>query len=182
MTHCNFSMCRLLSVSMSQYRRTDEKNHCRRLSWVSTIIATSSTTLSKTETEIPSSPIRSGRGACCERKSRHDMAGFATGMVTTSGWALVRCDCRNRIHQVRQRRVARARRRWRPQPVHGGCDVQDRAKASIAHDAGDGKPFFSVRGCSCAQNRRAPKGGMGASTTTKPHEELQDPMGYNQQS
>ena len=28
--------------------------------------------------------------------------------------------------------------------------------------------FF--RGCSCAQNRRAPKGGMGASTTTKPQE------------
>ena len=118
----------------------------------------------------PSSPIRSGWSACGERKSRHDMAGFAKGMATTSGWALVRCDCRNRIHQVRQRRVARARRRWRPQPVHGGCDVQDRTRASIAHDAGDGKPIFPVCGCSCAQNRRAPKGGMGASTTTKPQE------------
>ena len=41
---------------------------------------------------------------------------------------------------------------------------------------------FSVRGCSCAQNRRAPKGGMGASTTTKPQEEPQDPMGYKQQT
>ena len=90
----------------------------------------------------PSSPIRSGRSACGERKSRHNTAGFAKGMATTSGWTLVRCDCRNRIHQVRQRRVARARRRWRPQPVHGGCDVQDRTRASIAHDAGDGKPFF----------------------------------------
>ena len=29
---------------------------------------------------------------------------------------------------------------------------------------------FSVCGCSCAQNRRAPKGGMGASATTKPQE------------
>jgi hypothetical protein len=52
---------------------------------------------------IPSSPIRSGRSACCERKSRHDMAGFAKGMATTSGWTLVLSDCRNPIHQVRQR-------------------------------------------------------------------------------
>ena len=49
----------------------------------------------------PSSPIRSGQGACGERKSRHDMAGFAKGMATTSGWALVQCDCRTRIHQDR---------------------------------------------------------------------------------
>ena len=34
---------------------------------------------------------------------------------------------------------------------------------------------FSV----CAQNRRAPKGGMGASTTTKQQEEPQGTMGYN---
>ena len=53
MAHRDFSMCRLLSVSMSRYRRTNEKNHCRRLSRVSTIIAaTSSTTLSKTRTEV----------------------------------------------------------------------------------------------------------------------------------
>ena len=47
----------------------------------------------------PSSPIRSGQGACGERKSRHDMAGLAKGMATTSGWALVQCDsdCRTRI-------------------------------------------------------------------------------------
>ena len=91
-----------------------------------------------------SSLIRSGWSACGGRKSRHDMAGFAKGMAATSGWTLVRCDCRNRIHQVRQRRVARARRRWRPQPVHGGCCVQDRTRASIAHDACDGKTFFRL--------------------------------------
>ena len=206
MAHSNFSVCRLLSVSesRSRYRRTNEKNHCRRLSRVSMNIATSSTALSKTRTEIltseirvhrpwgyrrsfpvptfrrllphhatysianlstsspsyiwnlsllcvtlttcsrtrmpkyigcgpparrgtgyrhrwsrpvlarssggqdssvpvarphrasPNSPIRSGEGACGERKSRHDMAGFAKGMATTSGWALVRCDCRTR--------------------------------------------------------------------------------------
>ncbi len=90
----------------------------------------------------PSSPILSGWCACSERKARHDMAGLAKCTATTSGWTLVPCDCRNRIHQVRQRRVARARRRWRPQPVHGGCDVQDRTRASIAHDACDCNIFF----------------------------------------
>ena len=50
--------CRLLNVSMSRYRRTDEKNHCRRLSRVSTIIATSLTMLSKTRTEILTSDIQ----------------------------------------------------------------------------------------------------------------------------
>ena len=34
MAHHNFSMLHLLSVSMSQYRRNNEKNHCRRLSLV----------------------------------------------------------------------------------------------------------------------------------------------------
>ena len=38
MAHHNFSMYRLLRVSMSRYRRTNEKNQCRRLSLVSTII------------------------------------------------------------------------------------------------------------------------------------------------
>ncbi len=90
----------------------------------------------------PSSSIQLERCDCSERKSRHDMAGFAKGMATTSGWTLVQCDCTTWIHQVRQRGVARARRRWRPQPVHGGCDVQDRTRASIAHDAGDGNIFF----------------------------------------
>ncbi len=60
------------------------------------------------------------------------MAGITKSMATTSGWSLVQCDYRNWIHQVRQRRVASERRRWRPQPVHGGCDVQDRTRASIA--------------------------------------------------
>ncbi len=63
-------------------------------------------------------------------------------------------------------RVARARRRWRPQPVHGGCDVQDRTRASIAHDTGDSN-IFPVRGCSCAQDRRAPEGSTHAPTTFK---------------
>ena len=59
MANRNLSVCRLLSVSMSRYRRTSEKNHCRRLSRVSTIIAaTLSTTLSKTRTEILTSEIR----------------------------------------------------------------------------------------------------------------------------
>jgi hypothetical protein len=52
MAHRNFSMCLLLRVSMSQYRRTTEKNNCCWLSSVSTIIATSATMLSKTRTEI----------------------------------------------------------------------------------------------------------------------------------
>jgi hypothetical protein len=50
MAHHNFSMLRLLSTSMSQYRRNNEKNHY--------IIATSSTMLSKTRTEILTSDIR----------------------------------------------------------------------------------------------------------------------------
>ena len=41
---------------------------------------------------------------------------------------------------------------------------------------------FSVCGCSCAQNRRAPKGGMGVSATTKRQEEPYDTMRYNQQT
>ena len=62
MAHRNFSMCRLLSVSMSRYHRTNEKNHCRRLSRpdsrLSKIIAMSLTMLSKTRTEILTSEIR----------------------------------------------------------------------------------------------------------------------------
>ncbi len=70
------------------------------------------------------------------------MAGFAKGMATTSGWTLVPCDCRNRIHQVSQRQVVRARRRWRPQPAHGGFDIHYCTRESIEHDAGDGNIFF----------------------------------------
>ena len=58
MTHHNFTMCRLLSGSRSRYRRTNEKNHCSRLSRVSAIIATSLTTLSKTRIQILTFEIR----------------------------------------------------------------------------------------------------------------------------
>ncbi len=40
MAHHNIPLCGLLSVLLSQYRRTTEKNHCCRLSWMPTIIAT----------------------------------------------------------------------------------------------------------------------------------------------
>jgi hypothetical protein len=47
---------------------------------------------------------------------------------------------------------------WRrPQPVHGGCDVQNRTRASIAHDAGDDN-IFSRLGCSCAQGPASSEG------------------------
>ena len=91
------------------------------------------------------------------------------------------CDCVRRARQDRQRRVARARRRWRPHPAIAGGAVQDRTRVSTAHDTGDGNHFF-VCACSCAQNRRAPKGGMGASATTKPQEEPHGTMSYNQQA
>jgi hypothetical protein len=53
------------------------------------------------------------------------------------------------------------------EPVHGGCDVQDRTKASIVHDAGDSNIFFPVSGCICAQHSRAPKGSTREPTTFK---------------
>ncbi len=43
-----------------------------------------------------------------------------------------------------QLRVALARRRWLQQPVIVGTILQDRTRASIAHDACDGKHFPSV--------------------------------------
>ncbi len=58
MAHHNFSMLRLLSVPMSLYCRNNEKNYRRRLSRVSTIIATSLTMVSKTKIEILTSDIR----------------------------------------------------------------------------------------------------------------------------
>ena len=52
------------------------------------------------------------------------MADFAKGMATNSGWALVRCDCRNRIQQDR----AMAQRA-----------LMDRARTmKVAAAAGDG--------------------------------------------
>ena len=58
MVHCNVSMLRLLSVSMSQYHRNNEKNHCRRLYRKCTTIVTSLTMLSNTRTKILTSEIR----------------------------------------------------------------------------------------------------------------------------
>jgi hypothetical protein len=133
----------------------------------------------------PSSPILSERCTCGERKSRHYMAGFAKGMATTSGWTLVRCDCRNRIHQV-----ARARQRWRRQPVHGGCDVKDRM-ASIAHDADDRNsfsPFVDAaarrtidlqRGCRASLRHSSSKSTtrQHVCQTSRPDRQLPDPKG-----
>ena len=64
------------------------------------------------------------------------MAGFAKGMATTSGWALVLCDCRTRI----QDRASRDRYRAMKMAAAAGDgdDVQVRTKESIAQDFGDG--------------------------------------------
>jgi hypothetical protein len=55
------------------------------------------------------------------------------------------CDSRPWAGQDRQRRVARAQRRWRSQPANVKCDIQDSTRASVAHDARNGK-IFSVCG------------------------------------
>ena len=110
----------------------------------------------------PSSPIRSGWGACGERKSRHDMAGFAKGMATTSGWALVRCDCRTRIQQDRAL-MNRSRAMKMAAAAGNGDDVQDRTKESNAQDSADGNDscYFRVTNFSSRlwmQPCTAPKG------------------------
>ena len=65
------------------------------------------------------------------------MAGFAKGMATTSGWTLVRCDCRIRIQQDRAlRNCSRAMKM--AAAAGDGDDVQVRTKESIAQDFGDG--------------------------------------------
>ena len=96
----------------------------------------SSVTVASPHRASPSSPIRSGRGACGERKSRHDMAGFAKGMTTTSGWALLRCDCRIWIHQ--DCALHRSRTMTMAAAAGSGGDVKDSIEESIAQDSADG--------------------------------------------
>ena len=63
------------------------------------------------------------------------MAGFAKGMATTSGWTLVLCDCRTRIHQ--DCAFKRSRTMTMAAAAGSGDDVQDRIEESIAQDFGD---------------------------------------------
>ena len=64
------------------------------------------------------------------------MAGFAKGMATTSGWALLRCDCRIRIHQ--DCALHRSRTMTMAAAAGTGDDVQDHIEESIAQDSADG--------------------------------------------
>ncbi len=72
----------------------------------------------------PKPQILLGWCTCSERKTRHKMLCVGHGRFRKGYgyhqwlYSLVQCDFRNRIHQVRQRLVARARRRWLQQPVH----------------------------------------------------------------
>ena len=65
------------------------------------------------------------------------MAGFAKGMATTSGWPLVRCDCRTLIQQDRAL-MDRSRAMKMAAAAGNGADVQDRTKESIVQDSADG--------------------------------------------
>ena len=67
------------------------------------------------------------------------MTGFGNlkGMATTSGWTLVRCDCRNRIQQDRAL-MDHSRAMKMAAAADDGDDVQVRTKESIAQDFGDG--------------------------------------------
>ena len=68
------------------------------------------------------------------------MAGFAKGMATTSGWALVLCDCRTRI----QDRASMDRlRTMKMAAAAGNGDEQARIEGSTAHDPADGNDSFS---------------------------------------
>ena len=71
------------------------------------------------------------------------MTGFAKGIATTSGWALVRCDCRTRVLQdhasldrLRTMKMAAAA---------GNGDEQVLIEGSTAHDPADGIDSFSLR-------------------------------------
>ena len=64
------------------------------------------------------------------------MAGFAMGMATTSGWTLVRCDCRTRIHQ--DCALHRSRTMTMAAAAGSGGDVQVRIEESIGQDSADG--------------------------------------------
>ena len=69
------------------------------------------------------------------------MAGFAKGMATTSGWALVRCDCRTRVLQ--DRASMDRLRTMKMAAAAGNGDEQVRIEGSTAHDPADGNDSFS---------------------------------------
>ena len=72
------------------------------------------------------------------------MTCFAMCMATTSGWALVRCDCRNRIQQ--DRTLTYRSRTMKMAAAAGYCsELQDRIAESIAQDSADGNDscYFS---------------------------------------
>ena len=105
------------------------------------------------------------------------MAGFAEGMATTSGWALVRRDCIIRIQQDSTLMYRSRMMKMAAAACYGG-DVQDRIEESITQDSADGNdssyffeslifPVFS--GCSSVQNLQAPKGLWTASKALKLH-------------
>ena len=75
------------------------------------------------------------------------MAGFAKGMATTSGWALVRCDCRT---QIQDRASMDRSRAMKMAAAAGNGDEQDRIEGSIAHDPADGIDSFSFRVTNCS--------------------------------
>ena len=64
------------------------------------------------------------------------MVGFAKGMATTSGWTLVQCDCRTRIHQ--DCALHRSRTMTMAAAADTGDDVQGRIEESMAQDSADG--------------------------------------------
>ena len=72
------------------------------------------------------------------------MAGFAKGMATTSGWTLVRCDCRNRIQQDRTL-MDRVRTMKMAAAAGDGDDVQVSTTESIAQDfdGNDSSNYFA---------------------------------------
>ena len=69
------------------------------------------------------------------------MAGFTKGMATTSGWALVRCDCRTLIQDrtLMDRLCA-----MKMAAAAGNGDEQDRIKGSTAYDPADGNDCFLI--------------------------------------
>ena len=69
------------------------------------------------------------------------MVGFAKGMATTSGWTLVRCDCRTRIQQ--DRASMDRLRTMKMAAAAGNGDEQVRIEGSTAHDPADGNDSFS---------------------------------------
>ena len=71
------------------------------------------------------------------------MAGFAKGMATTSGWALVRCDCRTRVLQ--DRASMDRLRMMKMAAAAGNGDEQVRIEGSTAHDPADGIDSFPLR-------------------------------------